>query len=61
MFEDKTKIANQLNLSEDSNVLLNSQNQDLQNRLKSLKTSLDNALKYQQDMDELKTIGKMNF
>ena len=61
MFEDKTKIANQLNLSEDSNVLLNSQNQDLQNRLKSLKTSLDNALKYQQDMDELKTIGKRNF
>ena len=61
MFEDKTKIANQLNLSEDSNVLLNSQNQDLQNRLKSLKTSLDNALKYQQDMDELKTIGKMIF
>jgi len=58
MFEDKTKIANQLNLSEDSNVLLNSQNQDLQNRLKSLKTSLDNALKYQQDMDELKTIAK---
>merc|ERR1712223_519237 len=58
MFEDKTKIANQLNLSEDSNVLLNSQNQDSQNRLKSLKTSLDNALKYQQDMDELKTIAK---
>jgi len=58
MFDDKTKIANQLNMSEDGNVLLTSQNQDLQNRLKSLKTSLDNALKFQQEMDELKTIAK---
>jgi len=58
MFDDKTKIANQLNLSEDSNVILTSQNLDLQNRLKSLKTSLDNALNFQQEMDELKTIAK---
>jgi hypothetical protein len=30
----------------------------LQNRLKSLKTSLDNALKYHQEIDELKTLAK---
>ena len=58
MFDEKTKLTNQLNLSEDGNVQLTTQNQELQNRLKSLKTSLDNALKYHQEIDELKTLAK---
>ena len=58
MFDEKTKLANHLNLSEDGNVQLTTQNQELQNRLKSLKASLDNALKYHQEIDELKTLAK---
>ena len=34
VFDARTKLANQLNLSEDSNVQLTTQNQDLKNRLK---------------------------
>ena len=58
MMDERTKLANQLNLSEDSNVLLTTQNHELQNRVQSLKVSLDNALKYHQEVDELKTIAK---
>lgn len=52
--DEKVKLANQLNSTEDNNVNLATQNQDLHNRLKSMKLSLDKAFKVQAEMEEKK-------
>lgn len=55
--DEKAKLLSQLNSTEDSNTHLTSQNQELHKRLRSLKESLDKALKYQSELDELRTLA----
>ena len=56
--EERAKMAHQINLTEDSNLQLSSNNQELKQRLNALKISLDKALLHQTEIDELKTLAE---
>lgn len=55
--EEKTKLMNQMNSTDDINTQLTSQNQELHKRLRGLKESLDKALKHQSEIDELRNLA----
>ena len=54
MADEKNQIYNQLNQTEDLNSALQAKNVDNESRIQNLKTSLDNALKYQKELEDMK-------
>lgn len=58
MHDEKTKLTNQVMIVEDSSTVIQSQNGDLQQRLKNTKVALDNALKYQNEYENLKNAAQ---
>ena len=57
MTDEKSKVANLLNFSEDKNSQLKDRNSELMKRLEQMKKSLDQALKYQKEVEELQSIA----
>ena len=55
MTDEKNQIFNQLNQTEDINSALQAKNVDNESRIQNLKTSLDNALKYQKEREDMKS------
>ena len=56
--DEKFKSASLLIISEDSNAQLKERNDELVKRLEQMKKSLDQALQYQKEVEELKSIAK---
>ena len=58
LHSENMTLTKQLNTAEDNNALISTQNEQMETRLNSLKVSLDNALKFQIELEDFKSLAK---
>ena len=58
LHSENMTLTKQLNTAEDNNTLISTQNEQMESRLNSLKVSLDNALKFQIELEDFKSLAR---
>ena len=58
LHDETTNLKNNLIVAEDANALMTSKNHELKSKLKSMKNALDKAMRYQVELDDLKTVAR---